>query len=184
MATKGSYTYDYPRPMLTADCVVVRSGSEVLLVRRGGEPFKGCWALPGGFMEMDETIEHCAVRELEEETGLRFAERDLRLIGVYSAPGRDPRGRTVTAAFRVESGERRAESGERRVESGEPVAATMPPRCAGGPSRPCPRWPSTTPTSWPMLSGWCRAPRGSGCRRGIRRRLRCGGGPPGRGRRC
>lgn len=112
MATKGSYTYDYPRPMLTADCVVVRSGSEVLLVRRGGEPFKGCWALPGGFMEMDETIEHCAVRELEEETGLRFAERDLRLIGVYSAPGRDPRGRTVTAAFRVESGERRAESGE------------------------------------------------------------------------
>ena len=115
MATKGSYTYDYPRPMLTADCVVVRSGSEVLLVRRGGEPFKGCWALPGGFMEMDETIEHCAVRELEEETGLRFAERDLRLIGVYSAPGRDPRGRTVTAAFRVESG-------ERRVESGEPVA--------------------------------------------------------------
>ena len=112
MATKGSYTYDYPRPMLTADCVVVRSGSEVLLVRRGGEPFKGCWALPGGFMEMDETIEHCAVRELEEETGLRFAERDLSLIGVYSAPGRDPRGRTVTAAFRVENGERRTESGE------------------------------------------------------------------------
>ena len=112
MATKGSYTYDYPRPMLTADCVVVRSGSEVLLVRRGGEPFKGCWALPGGFMEMDETIEHCAVRELEEETGLRFAEQDLRLIGVYSALGRDPRGRTVTAAFRVESGERRTESGE------------------------------------------------------------------------
>lgn len=112
MTTKGSYTYDYPRPMLTADCVVVRSGSEVLLVRRGGEPFKGCWALPGGFMEMDETIEHCAVRELEEETGLRFAEQDLRLIGVYSAPGRDPRGRTVTAAFRVESGERRAENGE------------------------------------------------------------------------
>lgn len=112
MATKGSYTYDYPRPMLTADCVVVRSESEVLLVRRGGEPFRGCWALPGGFMEMDETIEHCAVRELEEETGLRFAERDLRLVGVYSAPGRDPRGRTVTAAFRVESGERRTESGE------------------------------------------------------------------------
>ena len=97
--------------MLTADCVVVRSGSEVLLVRRGGEPFKGCWALPGGFMEMDETIEHCAVRELEEETGLRFAERDLRLIGVYSAPGRDPRGRTVTAAYRVELVEQSAENG-------------------------------------------------------------------------
>lgn len=111
MAERGSYTYDYPRPMLTADCVVVRSGSEVLLVRRGGEPFKGCWALPGGFMEMDETIEHCAVRELEEETGLRFAERDLRLIGVYSAPGRDPRGRTVTAAYMVELVEQKAENG-------------------------------------------------------------------------
>ena len=97
--------------MLTADCVVVRSGSEVLLVRRGGEPFKGCWALPGGFMEMDETIEHCAVRELEEETGLHFAEQELRLIGVYSAPGRDPRGRTVTAAYRVELEERSAENG-------------------------------------------------------------------------
>ena len=147
MATKGSYTYDYPRPMLTADCVVVRSGSEVLLVRRGGEPFKGCWALPGGFMEMDETIEHCAVRELEEETGLRFAERDLRLIGVYSAPGRDPRGRTVTAAFRVESGERRAESGE-------PVAGDDAAEVRWWPLAACPRWPSTTPTSWPPPGGW------------------------------
>ena len=52
-------------------------------------------------MEMDETIEHCAVRELQEETALQVAESDLRLIGVYSAPGRDPRGRTVTAAYLV-----------------------------------------------------------------------------------
>lgn len=87
--------------MLTADCAVVNRRGELLLVRRGGEPFKGCWALPGGFMEMDETIEHCAVRELEEETGIRVTEDDLRLIGVYSAPGRDPRGRTVTAAYAV-----------------------------------------------------------------------------------
>lgn len=50
-------------------------------------------------MEMDEPIEHCAVRELEEETGLRVTDGDLRLIGIYSAPGRDPRGRTVTAAY-------------------------------------------------------------------------------------
>ena len=126
MATKGSYTYDYPRPMLTADVMVVRSGNEVLLVRRGGEPFKGCWALPGGFMEMDETIEHCAVRELEEETGLRFTEQELSLIGIYSAPGRDPRGRTVEREWwRL------------------PLPATMPPRCAGGPSKRCPRWLST-----------------------------------------
>lgn len=84
--------------MLTADCVV-RRGNEVLLVRRGGEPFKGCWALPGGFMEMDETIERCAVRELKEETGLAFSEAEVRLVGVYSTPERDPRGRTVTVAY-------------------------------------------------------------------------------------
>ena len=95
------YTYEYPRPMLTADCVVTRD-NKVLLVRRGNEPFRDCWALPGGFMEMDETIEHCAVRELQEETALQVAESDLRLIGVYSAPSRDPRGRTVTAAYLVD----------------------------------------------------------------------------------
>lgn len=107
----GQYTYEYPRPMLTADCMVTNSRGEVLLVRRGNDPFKGCWALPGGFMEMDETIEHCAVRELEEETGLKVSEKDLRLIGVYSAPGRDPRGRTVTAAYAV-SGKWIEESGK------------------------------------------------------------------------
>lgn len=109
-----SYTYDYPRPMLTADCVVINAHDEILLVRRANEPFKGCWALPGGFMEMDETLEHCAVRELEEETSLKVSEAALRLVGVYSAPGRDPRGRTVTAAFLVNR--------EWRAESGEPVA--------------------------------------------------------------
>lgn len=87
--------------MLTADCMVTNSRGEVLLVRRGNDPYKGCWALPGGFMEMDETIEHCAVRELAEETGLNVSEQDIRLIGVYSAPGRDPRGRTVTAAYAI-----------------------------------------------------------------------------------
>ena len=95
------YTYEYPRPMLTADCVVMNSRDEVLLVRRGNEPFKGCWALPGGFMEMDETRERCAVRELQEETGIEVAENAVRLVGIYSAPGRDPRGRTVTAAYAV-----------------------------------------------------------------------------------
>lgn len=103
MATEGKYIYDYPRPMLTADCMVVNDRNEVLLVRRGNDPYKGCWALPGGFMEMDETLEHCAVRELEEETGLKVDEQDVRLIGVYSAPDRDPRGRTVTAAYLVKN---------------------------------------------------------------------------------
>ena len=95
------YTYPYPRPMLTADCVVTNTRGKVLLIRRGNEPFKGCWALPGGFMEMDEPIERCAVRELKEETGIEVVENELRLVGVYSAPGRDPRGRTVTAAYAV-----------------------------------------------------------------------------------
>lgn len=96
------YTYPYPRPMLTADCVVVNPSSEVLLIRRGNEPYRGMWALPGGFMEMDETIEHCAVRELEEETGIRVAEEMARMVGVFSRPGRDPRGRTVTVAYRID----------------------------------------------------------------------------------
>lgn len=88
--------------MLTADCMVVNQLGEVLLIRRGRDPYRGCWALPGGFMEMDETLEHCCVRELEEETGLVVSEEQLALIGVFSRLGRDPRGRTVTAAYRVD----------------------------------------------------------------------------------
>ena len=99
------YTYEYPRPMLTADCVVVNSRCEVLLIRRGNEPFRGCWALPGGFMEMDETIECCAVRELKEETGIVVGEDRIEMVGVFSRPGRDPRGRTVTVAYRVDLAE-------------------------------------------------------------------------------
>ena len=96
------YTYEYPRPMLTADCMVVNPCGEILLIRRGNEPYRGCWALPGGFMEMDETIEHCAVRELQEETGINVGEEKLHLIGIFSRLGRDPRGRTVTAAYRID----------------------------------------------------------------------------------
>ena len=94
-----AYTYDYPRPAVTADCVVITREAvpSVLLIERGAEPFKGCWALPGGFMDMDETAEQCALRELEEETGLRLAE--VRQIGAYSKVDRDPRGRTMTVAY-------------------------------------------------------------------------------------
>ena len=88
--------------MLTADCMVVNPCGEILLIRRGNEPYRGCWALPGGFMEMDETIEHCAVRELHEETGINVGEEQLHLIGIFSRLGRDPRGRTVTAAYRID----------------------------------------------------------------------------------
>ena len=69
----------------------------MLLIQRGDEPFKGAWAFPGGFMDMDETTEQCAIRELEEETGLRLS--DVHQIGAYSKIDRDPRGRTVTVAY-------------------------------------------------------------------------------------
>ncbi len=94
-----AYTYEYPRPAVTADCVVIAKENEpkVLLIQRGNEPFKGYWAFPGGFMNMDETTEQCAVRELEEETGLKVTE--IKQIGAYSKVDRDPRGRTVTVAY-------------------------------------------------------------------------------------
>ena len=96
-----AYTYKYPRPAVTADCVVVTKEStpQVLLIERGADPYKGCWAFPGGFMNMDETTEQCAIRELEEETGLKVAE--LHQIGAYSKVDRDPRGRTITVAYLI-----------------------------------------------------------------------------------
>lgn len=93
------YTYKYPRPAVTADCVVITKEAEpkVLLIQRGADPYKGCWAFPGGFMNMDETTEQCAIRELEEETGLKV--NTVRQIGAYSKVDRDPRGRTITVAY-------------------------------------------------------------------------------------
>lgn len=96
------YTYEYPRPMVTADAVVIghrADGSRhLLLIQRGHDPFQGGWALPGGFMEMDETLEQCARRELAEETGL-YLDIPFTEIKSFSDPGRDPRGRTITVAF-------------------------------------------------------------------------------------
>ena len=94
-----AYTYKYPRPAVTADCIVITKEAEakVLLIQRGDQPFRGCWAFPGGFMNMDETTEQCAIRELEEETGLHISE--VHQIGAYSKVDRDPRGRTVTVAY-------------------------------------------------------------------------------------
>ena len=96
-----AYRYKYPRPAVTADCVVMTKEErpQVLLIQRGFDPFKGCWAFPGGFMNMDETTEQSAIRELEEETGLVVTE--LHQIGAYSKVDRDPRGRTITVAYLV-----------------------------------------------------------------------------------
>lgn len=97
---KGRYVYDYPRPAMAADNVIFGFDGErlqVLLVERGIDPYKGCWALPGGFMRMNETVDECARRELREETNVRDAY--LEQFHVFSKPDRDPRGRVVTVAF-------------------------------------------------------------------------------------
>ena len=94
------YTYDYPRPSLTVDMIVTRnvsSGIELLLIQRLNPPFKDQWALPGGFVDMDETLEQAAARELAEETGLTDVE--LKQFKAYSEPGRDPRGHTISVVF-------------------------------------------------------------------------------------
>ena len=88
----------YQNPALATDAVWIRSG-KVLLVRRGRPPFRGFWALPGGFVELRETVEEALVRELREETGL--AGRPVGIVGVYSGPDRDPRKPTTSVAFLV-----------------------------------------------------------------------------------
>jgi 8-oxo-dGTP diphosphatase len=95
----GKYVYDYPRPAVTSDVAVLRLETfpEILLVQRRDPPFGKMWALPGGFMELEETLEETARRELMEETGIRAGE--LIRFETYDKPGRDPRGRTITQVF-------------------------------------------------------------------------------------
>ncbi len=100
MAEKGKYVYDWPRPMVTVDAAVFTFSGDmvkVLLINRGNEPFKGKWALPGGFVGMDEELEDAVVRELEEETGLATVQ--LKQMHTYGTIGRDPRGRMITIVF-------------------------------------------------------------------------------------
>ncbi|BCS86444.1 NUDIX hydrolase [Prevotella herbatica] len=96
-----NYTYKYPRPAVTADSVVItkEAAPKVLLILRKADPYQGRWAFPGGFMEMDETTEQCAIRELQEETRLVISE--VQQIGAYSKVDRDPRGRTITVAYLI-----------------------------------------------------------------------------------
>lgn len=97
------YTSEYPFVYLTADVVAfsVRpdSGFSVLLVRRGGAPYKGRWALPGGFVDEGEDVERAARRELREETGVPARSMHLQQVGAYTAPRRDPRHRVVSVAW-------------------------------------------------------------------------------------
>lgn len=94
------YCYKYPHPSVTTDCVIFGFGGtklSVLLVKRGVEPYKGRWAFPGGFMNMDESAEEGALRELQEETGLKGAY--IRQFHTFTAPERDPRERVITIAY-------------------------------------------------------------------------------------
>ena len=100
MVEKKQYVYDWPRPMVTVDAVVfafVEKQAKLLLINRRNEPFKGKWALPGGFVEMDEELEQAAKRELAEETGLQGV--SLEQMHTFGQCGRDPRGRQITIVF-------------------------------------------------------------------------------------
>jgi len=124
------YCYEYPRPMVTVDLVVFGLGPEglrALFIKRKKDPFAGLWAIPGGYLEIDEAIEAAARRELKEETGLQDL-LVLEEIGVFGDPGRDPRGRTISVAH---AGIVRAPLP--RVKGGDDAedAAWLDPRTAG-----------------------------------------------------
>ncbi len=93
-----NYTYAYPRPSVTTDAIILKKETaEILLIRRAKDPFNDRWALPGGFIEMDEVLETACKRELKEETGLMIEK--LEQFRVYDAVDRDPRGRTLSVIF-------------------------------------------------------------------------------------
>ncbi len=105
----------YEKPSLTVDCVIFKLKNNtlnILLIERAHEPFKGNWALPGGFVDKGETCEKAALRELEEETGIKLT-KHLELAGVFSEPKRDPRGWTVSAAYFT------ALTNERKIKAGD-----------------------------------------------------------------
>ncbi len=106
------YSYKYPRAALTVDAIVYvkcETTTFVLLIERGREPFKNKWALPGGFIEMDETLEQACIRELEEETGLQV--ETMQQFRTYDAINRDPRHRTISVVYSVELEEQKTVKG-------------------------------------------------------------------------
>jgi len=96
---QSQFENGWRKPSVTADGIVLK-GNEIVLIKRGKEPFKGSYALPGGFLNYGERLEECAVREVLEETGVKT--KVVELVGVYSSPDRDPRGHFVTAVYHLE----------------------------------------------------------------------------------
>lgn len=88
---------DYKIPSLTADIFIFDDNLNFILIKRRNDPFKNCWALPGGFVEYGESVENAAIREAKEETSIDVELIDL--VNVYSEPDRDPRGHTITVAY-------------------------------------------------------------------------------------
>ena len=120
MAEKGKYCYAWPRPMVTVDAAVFGffgTKAKMLLVKRGREPYKGRWATPGGFIELDEELEDAIARELQEETGLMNV--SLEQMRTFGTCGRDPRGRQITVVFTgvVEKGNKRLKAGDDAAEA-------------------------------------------------------------------
>ena len=121
MAKKGKYIYDWPRPMVTVDAVVFAffaGHAKLLLINSAKQPFKGKWALPGGFVDIDEELEDAIERELAEETGL--VEVPLQQMHTFGKCGRDPRGRQITIAFMGI-----ATKGKQRIKAGDDAAKTQ-----------------------------------------------------------
>jgi 8-oxo-dGTP diphosphatase len=112
------YTYDYPRPSVTVDIVIVTQerNPRVLLIRRKHEPFEGMWALPGGFVDEDEALDAAARRELQEETGIQA--EHLEQLHTFGDPGRDPRGHTISVVYLA-----RLEAAQVKPHAGDDAAA-------------------------------------------------------------
>ena len=93
----------YISPHVTSDVIINYKNKGIILIKRKNEPFKDFWALPGGFIDTGkETIEECAVREVNEETSLKINIKDLKLLRIYSYPYRDPRGHTISAVYYID----------------------------------------------------------------------------------
>lgn len=108
-----SYQYEYPHPAVATDCVIFTFDGaqlQVLLIERGVEPFKGKWALPGGFIKIDESASECARRELQEETGVSNC--FLEQFHAYASPDRDPRERVISIAYYALVKQQQVEGGD------------------------------------------------------------------------